>query len=661
MDKTVLIVCRTQDDLNLLKRIKQESHAKYIVASDDVRVHKAAEKISWVTDVCWLEKKESFYCVADDVIRILDIVNEWLKSIGKEQKWMPEELFYWIKHCEGGLTTQRIQDLLLLIRSYLYLIEKYQVDEVVILKSPGSEWEDEVLICLAKSKDINVEAYTVFTIERFIKQIFFGLKTYFRDIYYIVNICRIKLRNFLKQRRRLLKIRECHIDSFNERRNIVFLLCSSSLKHIQHTYPLMKALTKRGYHPVALCWTANELWLHKNASDLIEEQGLSADDLENYLSYGEIVKPNIYLLRIWKIVKNKYKLFIENKALIYHDVNLATLLWPSIKFFIFSLLPQRFRFYKASEAYLKIYSPLAVRPWTSILPEGKIFLNQLKTRNSNTLVFANWAFAYNIKNPYNTRIEGRDLELAHGPRHKVYLRKQGVAEDKIVIVGKESQNTISHFKKKITRNDSLNILKVPKLYKIYIGFDANAVLRGYMTSSEFIYSVNFLFEFVKANPLAALIIKPHPSAKTDILTSIYKDYNLPNVFLLDKKMLSYHFLNAIDFLITKFSTLGFEAMEFSKPVISVILDREDNFKIYEDAADYFFEIDSLNMLLTRLLNDNNYREQWKKDHEGRQQKFLLYDRLENIDASELAANEIDRRIKDILSLAKSTYKVNSVL
>jgi UDP-N-acetylglucosamine 2-epimerase len=281
------------------------------------------------------------------------------------------------------------------------------------------------------------------------------------------------------------------------------------------------------------------------------------------------------------------------------------------------------------------------------LPEGKIFLSHLKNRNSNALVFANWAFAYNIKNPYNTKIEGRDLELAHGLRHKAYLKRHGIPEESIVIVGKESQDTISHFKNNFTRYDSLNILKIPEQYKIYIGFDANAVLRGYMASSEFMDTVNFLFEFVKNNPSCALVIKPHPSAKIDMLASVYKEYNLSNVFLLDKKTLPYHFLNAIDFLITKFSTLGFEAMEFGKPVISLILDREDNFKIYEDAADYCFEIESLNMLLTRLLNDSNYKEQWEKDHEGRRKKFLLYDRVENINPSEVAANEIDRRLRNM--------------
>ena len=120
--KTVLLVCRGLGEIHLLQRFQPQPGCRYIVASDDLRVHLEMEKYPWVAEVCYLEQMESFYAVAFDVIKYLELINQWLESLGNDPKGIPQELLYWIRHCEGGKTTQRIQDLLLLIRSYQYLI-----------------------------------------------------------------------------------------------------------------------------------------------------------------------------------------------------------------------------------------------------------------------------------------------------------------------------------------------------------------------------------------------------------------------------------------------------------------------------------------------------------------------------------------------------------
>ena len=153
---TVLVVCRGLSEIDLLERIQPRSDCRYIVASDDLRVHLEVAKYPWVAAVCYLEQMESFYAVAADVINYLELINQWLESLGNDPRGIPQDLLYWIRHCEGGKTTQRIQDLLLLIRSYCYLLERYDISSIVILRHPQAEWEDEVLIKLAQSKGIGV-------------------------------------------------------------------------------------------------------------------------------------------------------------------------------------------------------------------------------------------------------------------------------------------------------------------------------------------------------------------------------------------------------------------------------------------------------------------------------------------------------------------------
>ena len=72
------------------------------------------------------------------------------------RKGIPQDLLYWIRHCEGGKTTQRIQDLLLLIRSYGYLIDTYNISSIVILSHPQAEWEDKVLTMIGQRRGIEV-------------------------------------------------------------------------------------------------------------------------------------------------------------------------------------------------------------------------------------------------------------------------------------------------------------------------------------------------------------------------------------------------------------------------------------------------------------------------------------------------------------------------
>ena len=156
-DQTVLLVCRGLGELHLLQRLQPQPGCRYIVASDDVRVHLEIGKYPWVAEVCYLEQMESFYAVASEVIKYLELINQWLASLGNDSRGIPRELLFWIRHCEGGNTTQRIQDLLLLMRSYQHLIDTYKVNSIIILSHPQAGWEDDILIKLSESKGLNVE------------------------------------------------------------------------------------------------------------------------------------------------------------------------------------------------------------------------------------------------------------------------------------------------------------------------------------------------------------------------------------------------------------------------------------------------------------------------------------------------------------------------
>lgn len=94
----ILIICRDLQSVRRLSSFNPQAHSRYILASDDPRVHEAVKECSWIDKICWIEQMESFYNVADDVIRFLKIINNWLESLGEGQHVISKELLYWIRN-----------------------------------------------------------------------------------------------------------------------------------------------------------------------------------------------------------------------------------------------------------------------------------------------------------------------------------------------------------------------------------------------------------------------------------------------------------------------------------------------------------------------------------------------------------------------------------
>jgi hypothetical protein len=307
--KNILIVCRSVDELRLLSRVKIEPESNYIVASDDIRVHREAEKCPWMDKICFIEKMESFYNVADDVIKFLEIINKWLESLGDDQHCIPKELLFWTRHAEGGMTTQRIQDLLLLIRSYLHLLDFYEVANVKILCHSGMHWEDSVLTQTARSRSIDVQIIGRFCINVLVARAVNFLKTIAREPYYLLNILRTKLSGQLS-----LTGRDSH------EKEIVIQPCGSKPKHLQYVIPLMKAINEKGYDSVALCWEMFGGTRH------IRSKGLRAEELENWLPISAIWKASFRALIVWSRAILRRKEFMQNATLQYQSVSIAKLL-----------------------------------------------------------------------------------------------------------------------------------------------------------------------------------------------------------------------------------------------------------------------------------------------------------------------------------------------
>ena len=584
-------------------------------------------KYPWVAEVCYLEQMESFYAVAPDVIKYLELINHWLESLGNDPKGIPKDLLYWIRHCEGGKTTQRIQDLLLLIRSYCYLLDTYEISSIVILSHPQAEWEDDVLKMVGLRRGIGVRILGRFRVSIMKAKLLAWIKLLAREPYYISYILLAKMRGYLRPDQPRISAKE-----------IVVQLCSSGRQHINNIVPLMKALQKRGYSPVALLWRASK------ARETIQQEGLAAEELETFCPGAALWSAPFRVWRTWRQASRRRHEFFGYGDLHYGDIPLGPLLWPSMQAFFWEELAQRYRLQQAAKKYFAGHTPKAMRVWGGgVLPEGAIVLKSLKD-NQKPLNFF-WIMNY-FDDPYTFDDGAIDLFLASGDSQKQYFEKVGVPAQRIVSVGLSRYDHVADFQKGYSPFQSRAYLNIPQDFQNYILYDSNYILRGYLTIQELSLVTNALLNFVRERPSVALMIKPHPAHRPGWLEDLIDYFSLPNVYLIDKNMLPYHALNAADLLITKFSTIALEAMLFKRPVVSILLDGGERFRIYGDAVECANSLEALHEILTMMLGDAGRRAAWVKNQLKNQARFLkYYFRNSTCESAQLGAEALDKFLK----------------
>lgn len=640
--RTILILCRGLKESSLLSQLKLKPQYRCVVASDDIRVKEFVKQYSWVDDVCWIEKMESFYNVASDVITILEAVNRWLESLANDRFGIPADLLFWIRHAEGGKTTQRIQDALLLIRSYIHLFDTHNVGRIVLLRDPNSIWEDDVLIQTARSRGIFVQEIGLFNQNKGLKYRIKGLilkaitysKYFLRVPHHFYRIYKIIQVKYLQHSE--------HTVPTPSQNKIVFQLCSSGDNHVENIAPLMKALREKGYKPVALTWGATQ------GAEKVRQEGLHAEELEMFIPEGISWEVPYRVFFTQMKANRKIKQFLNLPELEYQSVPLGALLWPSIQYFLKSELSMRYLLDQALKEYFKYNNPVAINLWGSIcLAEGFITWKSLN-RAKRPLIFDYWP-GVAIEWPYLPKEVATETDLFLAPGHifKEYLQLYGYSPERIVVVGQGRYDHLADWVETNSADKSRAYLNIPSSYNIYVFYGPNATLRGCLTTQEQVLVTTALLGFAKQHPSAALIIKTHPTHQPGMLEQMIEYYSLPNVYLVDKNMLPYHSLNVADVVITKFSTIGIEAMLFGRPVISVILDNEERWQfVFQDAAEYVKTSATLEVLLEKLVDGTKFFSQWTEIQLKRQEHFLKqYFVQPHQPAALLAADAIASRLR----------------
>jgi len=643
--ESLLIICREPSDLYLVEQYKNSSLQPIVVASDWVDVQHSAAKRPWVQKTCFIEQMESFHAVADEVLRILRLVNQWLALLAKNKNDIPEELLFFEQHIEGGMTTQRIQDALLLVRSYRHLFKENNVHRVIIRRHINHQWEDDVLVQTAHSDSLEVEehrsiGYKVVekldlspTNRRLLKR--YPLFIPRRLLYFFqtwiklgIEIVRAKLN---PQNRR---------SSTGGTSEIAFLLGSSANKHVENIVPLVQEFQKRkGFSPMAYCWRAAE------GASKVRQAGAMANELEACFPLTQVLGIVWRLHKTQKLAQSRQVELENNSALTYEGVPLAPLLQPSIEYFLHSQMIRRMVLKAAAEHCFARHAPVAMKAWgDNNLELGVICRNVVKKLPGKPPLIFFYILAAAMESPYAKH--DSDLYLAAGKAEKRRLINGGANPGTIVIVGQPRYDHLRPFRQKYSKQDSRDLLGLPSRYKLCIFYAPSHPIRGYVTWHEHFVVAQRIIDHFDKSASGTLTIKPHPTDSSDALNILKEQYiSSEAVFWYSKDTSPYHLINAADGVITKYSAIGLEAMLLNRPVMSIAMDKESRFQdVFGDAAERFTDLDSLILFLESISADNEKYTAWAARQRRLQQRFLAhrFARAESSAAESMAQAIIDR-------------------
>jgi hypothetical protein len=626
--ETALVVCRDVEGVPWLRNDLPRTGHSLVVASDDLRVHAEARKIEGVQDVVFLEKVESFYAVAPDVLEILRAVNEWLSRLDHEDG-IPRDLLYWVCHCEGGDTTQRIQDALLLVRSYLGLIERLRPSEIVVVRNMSSSWEDDLLVACSARAGLHVRFVGNLGWRGRASRLWTQWRPLLKEIYFSLSIIRAWFRNAGRSRPPL-----------DPQRLVAVQLCSAAKKHFNYCAPLIASLDRSGFQGVALCWGAG------GAVNALRQEKRRAIELEAWVGLRVLLTSWRRTANSWSRVRANREDFLKNETGCIHSELLRSVLWSSMRSFFLGEVAHRYRLDSACRNFFAKNPPRAARLWTRVLPQGVTAYRALPPGRRPLLFWQPSDSFYTIPWPYEHYDVPVDLVFVISEEHRNALLRKGLSPDRIVIAGFPWLTNLQSFQKRYGKSESRNIVGVKGEPDLCLLLDPGYVIRGYMAPAEQSLILSTILEVTRDFPNMHLIIKPHPGHLPGMLEALLSKYSLGNVTEVPKDDLPYHALNAADILITKMSMLAVEGMVLGVPTLAVLLDGERRFACFEDAAEYFFGVSDLRARVAELAGNPGLREGWKRKMRANATGYLRRHSSDLMqDPNEIIAHALQERLR----------------
>jgi hypothetical protein len=608
--KTLLII-NDQNSIDKINQIVSKNSSNWLVASDDLNIHNNFKVNKVQREIIYLERTISLFDVSGDVIRITDEINQWFNGYRHFYDKWTDELIYFLRHVEGGKTTQRIQDICILVSSYKAVLIENSITNIELVGKVSNPFETSVLLHVAKHLDIPVE-HGNYPSNMLIIRMNKIKDNLFDYLYLIRDITNLVLRKLTIG---ISKDRSTY--SIHKPDDVAIQLCGDGKKHYGHIYPLMESFVSIGLHPTLITWNAPD------SAQKFQRAKYSVIEMEKYISMKSIIVGFMSVISLLKKTWLTKKTFKHDRPVYFQGLNINDLLWPSIIHLVTAKLFARIMQKKSLIYIMTNHRYKLIKPWgAQALAEGRIFVNEAKRHSDPILISYEHGIA--AISPYFDNLNIKTYQFLNGDIEKnIYLNSYKMSPNYLIPVGQVRYTALKEFIRRYSKEDSKDVLGVGPEIDYIIAFDFPIFSRG---SQSFIELMS-LVELIKAIALRSdvcILLKPHPGSDSNTIKDLFPQHGslaVKNMIIIDKEELPYHTLNACDVFITKYSAVGIEAMMFKKILVSMLYDNQEKRKLYGDGATYFLNNHEVISYFDRILSKNSFNEENDKSKKV-QSKFL---------------------------------------
>ncbi len=498
-----------------------------------------------------------------------------------------------MKHVEGGYTSSRIQELVIIERLIKSIFLKYSFCKVIEIYDIRYRLDSIVLKDFLLSNKVQYRRIHTSFLSNMLSAIFYLTRPLLYEPYRFMNFVRFNL--FSKKKSPI------------GTGNIIAISLNSDAQKILELYN--NFCLKLDDQEIDYVFISNGVSKNSRHIKSIKDKVYLQEHYENIFDYFKSTM--MLCLFTFRLIKNKN--FILNKLCVDNKV-IANQLYLSIFYHIVIDTGFRYRYNKSFNFFLnenhnKI---LAFKLWGGVsLHEGEIEQKIIKKsyQNIKTIAFEG---SNGLKEfPYMPeKIKEIDFIITSNDMESDLYLNYGVKKERILqLINFKNKTHLSNSKDcHYTVNDSIKFLEIPQNnYKGYILVDVSVSMRGYLSNVKIDFLINKINALSKKFIKYLFLIKPHPRFKfVNHLDDKFK--NSPNVIVFDKGLSIFHLLNVADVFITRSSTAGLDAIMLEKLVISVLSDNEKKFAIFGDAAIY---IDNYNDIEEILMNFKYYKKNIK--------------------------------------------------
>lgn len=610
--RPLLIVCRTEQGLAGLPGLCGQRPV--IVASDDPRVQLAAGRQPGVCQTSYIEQSASFYSVAPAVRETVEKIDDWLAGFTNLYPDLSEEILRWGCTVEGGMTSQRVQDALLLIDSYQNLLDRIQPASIVLMSSAYSSWDDLVLAQIAVKRGIPFRQDAPARPWRMVQIASAWLRPYALLIYRLLHLLR---RGGGRPTPGPAPIADAD-------GRIVFVLCNRAPNHFENIKSVMLELVRQGASCLIVRWHAAERMSLRDTPGESDSGTTPSHQLERWVGLRDVGHAFLLSRRLRLRIMAARADDSPWQRLVYRGVPLAPLLADSLRHFLIAELPSRIIFLRALHDAFSAAMPMAVKPWGA--PEGFEYraIASLWPGAKRPLIFQYW-LGVGMFWPYADPRQRLDLFLAKDVGESAQVARDYCRDPaQIELVGQIRLAGHRQFAEVTPQAVSRQHLGLPDLPgALYVGFDPNCALRGYQSAREQAEITQSLLTAAGLSRNLILIVKPHPAYTIAHLSPLFSAASNPRVVVLPPGAPLTHFLNSLDIMVSKYSTLLLEAALMRRIAMAVIPDGDTRFQVFGQLALVFTDPATLADRLCQLADDHRERADWLADRLRQQEDYLI--------------------------------------